>query len=423
MALEIGLQEVKQEIFTTLSQKIIPFWLKRAVDGVYGGYLTSFDKNGNPDTDESKYLTTQSRMLWGFSRLLPYASEEDRPKMAAAARQGYSFLMDHFWDKEQGGFFWKLTRDAKVLEPAKLIYGQSFALYALSEFAIAFQHQDALDVATETFSLLQTFAADTCYGGYYENLERDWRPSPCGDFAGDRKSLDIHMHLMEAFTRLYEASQQEVHKRKLLEVIQLILHHMVDKQHSYGCNQFTLDFQRIPAIGIKRTWNAERESGESLTDPLDTTSYGHNVELSWLLDRAGRALGTHSDSQLSVMEGLLSHALLYGYDYQHGGVYRDGLDNQPATVTDKEWWQNFEAMVGFYNGYLRFGREDCKQAFLGTWAFNKRYFMNMEVGESRQLLKADGTPLVENLGNPWKGIYHTGRALAECVDMISSVIL
>ena len=39
-----------------------------------------------------------------------------------------------------------------------------------------------------------------------------------------------------------------------------------------------------------------------------------------------------------------------------------------------------------------------------------------------QLLREDGTPLVANIGNPWKGIYHTGRAFAECIDRLDECI-
>jgi mannobiose 2-epimerase len=44
--------------------------------------------------------------------------------------------------------------------------------------------------------------------------------------------------------------------------------------------------------------------------------------------------------------------------------------------------------------------------------------MNYEVGESRQLLTIKGDIIVGNVGNLWKGIYHTGRALAECISRL-----
>ena len=175
-------------------------------------------------------------------------------------------------------------------------------------------------------------------------------------------------------------------------------------------------------MNIPRTWNAERESNEKIDTPTDTTSYGHNVELSWLADLALRVLGSRTEDDQKLLIKLLDHALAHGYDWEHGGVFRDGVGTGPALVRDKEWWQNFESMTGFLNGYMMTGNEKYLDAFSRTWDFDNRYFMNHEVGESRQLLREDGTPLVANIGNPWKGIYHTGRAFAECIDRLDECI-
>jgi len=187
----------------------------------------------------------------------------------------------------------------------------------------------------------------------------------------------------------------------------------------YGLNQFDLRFNVLPAINIRRTWNAERESNETIAAPTDTTSYGHNVELSWLLRLAYDTMGAPADNP--IIRKLLDHSLLYGYDYRYGGVYRDGVGEGPALVTDKEWWQNFESLVGYLNGWLQYGDEKYLAAFAGTWGFIKKYFLIEGLGESRQLLRRDGTPIVSAIGNPWKGIYHTGRALSECITRIKAV--
>ena len=226
------------------------------------------------------------------------------------------------------------------------------------------------------------------------------------------------MHLMEAFTTLYRASGLEIHRRKLLEVMDVIVTRMVDREAGYGRNQFSADFRTLHAINIRRTWNAERETGQQLAEPADTTSYGHNAELSWLLLRACEALNLPPDTYAPAPRRLLDHSLKYGYDHEYGGVYRDGIANEPAAVTDKEWWQNFEAMFGYLNGYRTYGGEPYLQAFFETWAFIRRHFLIEEWGESRQLLDRRGNPLVPGIGNKWKCIYHTGRALAECLNTI-----
>ncbi|NCB93796.1 MAG: N-acylglucosamine 2-epimerase [Clostridia bacterium] len=416
------LAAAQKEIKSCLSDKVIPFWLTRSVDEKYGGYLTNFDENGEFNGNGTKYVVTQSRMVWGFSNLLEFAAEESKMAMEEAARQGAHFLMNEFWDDKNGGYFWQLNRDGSVADPAKLVYGEGFAIYALSEYAHTYKDKEALAFAEKGFDLLQCYAADTLRGGYYENLENDWSPSPAGAYAGDRKSLDIHMHLVETFTTLYKASGKEIHGRKLKEVLDLVFSHMINQEKGYGYNQFDLSFNQLPAINIMRTWNAERDTNEVIEEPTNTTSYGHNVELSWLADLAIKTLDCDRTPYEETLRKLLDHALSYGYDYENGGVFRDGIADQSVLVYDKEWWQNFEVLTGFLNGYVLYKDERYLDAFLQTWDFVRDHFMNMEVGESRQLLQKDGTPIVADMGNPWKGIYHTGRALGECLRRIEVLI-
>ncbi|MBP3941697.1 MAG: AGE family epimerase/isomerase [Christensenellaceae bacterium] len=409
------LTAVKNEITHILSEKLIPFWLERSVDTEFGGYLTCFDEKGEFTGNDTKYLVTQSRMVWGFSNLLEFAREEDKEAMKAAAKQGARFLMEKFWDEKYGGFYWQLNRDGSIADPAKLVYGEGFAIYALSEYAHTYGDSETLAFAEKGFDLLQLYAADTLRGGYYENIDQNWEISPAGAYAGDRKSLDIHMHLVETFTTLYKATGKEIHGRKLKEVLDLVFRHMINREKGYGYNQFDLEFNQLPAINILRTWNAERETNEVVETPTDTTSYGHNVELSWLSDLAIRTLGCDRTEYEATLQKLLDHALKHGFDYENGGVYRDGVADESVLVYDKEWWQNFESMVGFLNGYCMYGEEKYLEAFLLNWDFVKKYFLIEGLGESRQLLSRDGSPIISNIGNPWKGIYHTGRALGECL--------
>jgi hypothetical protein len=65
------------------------------------------------------------------------------------------------------------------------------------------------------------------------------------------------MHLMESFTTLYAASGDGLHRRKLLQVVDLICEKMIDKTNGCGLNQFDMTFHSLPAIPIKRTWNSE----------------------------------------------------------------------------------------------------------------------------------------------------------------------
>lgn len=401
-----------KEITLHLENGILPFWLENGTDKAYGGYLTCFDENGQPESDKDKYIITQTRMIWGLSALLELYPENRQ--LLEEVKQGVNFFIKHFWDKEYGGWYWKVSRDGIALDKGKVVYGQSFAIYALVQFTLSTGDPIGLEYAEKTFDLLQVYCADTYRGGYYENLEEDWSLSSIGFNGGDRKSLDIHMHLMEAFTTLVQCSGKEVHRRKLEEVIELILKNMVNYSFGCGLNQFDLDFNPIPAINIRRTWNAERSTGEILSGPLNSTSYGHNVELAWLLNRAGEVLKKPADYFNNITRSLVEHSLKYGLDYEFGGVYRDGPHYGDALVRDKEWWQNCEVLVGYLDAYEKLGDKKYLEAFEKVWNFSNEYFIDHTIGEWRQLLNRKGEVIDGSIGNPWKAIYHSGRSMMEC---------
>jgi mannobiose 2-epimerase len=397
-----------------LEEGIIPFWAANARDAECGGYLTRFDESGRSLGTPEKYLNKQCRLLWWFSTLSRRYPE--RSEYRALAQHGFEFIVRHFWDKVHGGWFWKVRRDGTCLDAGKVVYGQSFAIYALAEYALAGGPPEAGELAAKTFDLLQVHCAETRHGGYLENLEPDWTPSAAGFHAGDRKSLDTHMHLLESFTVLFAATGREVHRRKLLEVAALIQDRMIDPVTGSGRNQFDLAFTPRPAIAIRRTWNAERQ-GEAPAAPTDTTSYGHNLELAWLLRRALETAGVSLDDSRSTVLRLVAHAVEHGVDWEKGGVYRDGTAAGGPLVLEKEFWQNAEALVGLLDGYELSGDPRFLEAFLNVWAFARDHFV-APCGEWRVLLDRSGRPIDSHVGNDWKAVYHTGRALLECLERL-----
>lgn len=405
------------ELEDHLNGQLIPYWEERAVDSQDGGFRTNFDAEGNPLPCPEKYLNTQCRMVWWFSVL---ANRYPRRKnYAHIARAGVDFLIASFWDRENGGWYWKSRADGSPLDNAKIVYGQSFAIYALAQFGRSTGDPRGLDYAVRTFDLLQHLAADRAHGGYFENLTETW-----ARFADDsggvyRKGLDTHMHLMESFTELYAASGAEAHRQKLLELMELIRVKMVNMDCGCGRNQFDEAWRPLPAIAIARTWNAER-SGPGAAQ-ADTTSYGHNVELSWLFHRAIDTAEADPAAYLPVTRGLVDHAFKFGIDREYGGIFRDGYPEGPAVVLEKEFWQHAECLVGFIDAFQRFGDQKYLEAAENLWRFIRNY-MVAPAGEWRTLVSRDGqNPIDGNLGNPWKVAYHTGRALTESVDRLRSL--
>ncbi|MBG6054922.1 mannobiose 2-epimerase [Salinibacterium sp. CAN_S4] len=323
------------------------FWAHRAPDSTFGGFRTSFDAVGNPVAEDRKYLLSHTRLVWSFSALHEHTAD---PAYLELASMGFDYLLDHFHDREHGGWHWIVDNAGAPIDRSKLIYGQSFAVYALAMYGRVAADTRAIDLASLTWDRIVTEAADTRFGGFLENLDSSWRLAGDGAQAGDRKSLDIHMHLMEALTELFAVTGRQEHARRLREVRDLIVDRMIDHTSGAGGNQYSLDLSPIPPIIIDKTWIAERSPTTRGATLPPTTSYGHNLELGWLIERADEVLG-ESGAHTAVVTALADHALQFGFDEQFGGVYRDGPPIGPAADTGKEFWQNAEALVGWLNAY------------------------------------------------------------------------
>ena len=110
--------------------------------------------------------------------------------------------------------------------------------------------------------------ADTRHGGFLELMSPDWQPARPGIYGGDRKSLDVHMHMMEALTTFYEMTRHPTHRRRLLEIIDLILTRML-RPDGTGYIQFTMDFEPLPAILFAVSWGRDATPADGVARPLE----------------------------------------------------------------------------------------------------------------------------------------------------------
>ena len=81
--------EIKNEAATTLTERILPFWLKGSIDEKNGGIFTCVDERGELYGRE-KSVWFQGRALWVFSKA--YTLIKKDPQYLIAARRIYEFL-------------------------------------------------------------------------------------------------------------------------------------------------------------------------------------------------------------------------------------------------------------------------------------------------------------------------------------------
>lgn len=415
------LRDYREEAHHHLTNELLPFWENRCVDKVNGGYITHFDKDGNDSGEDEKSLIAQTRTVFTFSSAHRAGYGEGR--FADIARHGVDFLLDKMWDQEHGGFFWLMNRKGEVLIDEKIVYGHSFAIYSLAEYTLATGDPRGLDYAEKVFDLLQKYAVDTYYGGYFEMFHRDWNLKGPGPAGGDRKTLDAHMHLMEAFTTLYEASGKEIHRRKLLEMIQLLIHRIMHPDYGTGIPQFWADWRVAPQIKFDIVWGWDRFSEDGAKSSAeDNTSYGHNVEFAWLLMHALDIAGIDYEEHRKQLLKSFNHALKHGIDWEYGGVYVEGSHDGEVTDSEKEFWQQAEVLIGMLDAYRIYGDEQYLQAYHATHRFVFDHMIDHQVGEWKPLLTRQGQPIWTHMSHSWKVNYHSVRAMVQSIVRLDKLL-
>ncbi|WP_266368947.1 AGE family epimerase/isomerase [Tellurirhabdus rosea] len=403
-----------------LTRELLPFWTARCRDMVNGGFITHFDKNGNDSGEDEKSLIAQTRCLYTFASA--HRAGYGDGELAEFARHGADYLLSRMWDEEHGGFYWMTNRRGEVVNDQKIVYGQSFAIYSLSEYTLATGDPRGLEYASRTFDLLQKHAADTQYGGYFEMFWRDWTLKGPGPAGGDRKTLDVHMHLMEAYTTLYEASRLPLHRRKLQEVIGILLNKVLHPEYGTGIPQFWADWRVAPQIKFDVIWGWDRFTEDGVKrEAEDNTSYGHNTEFAWLLLHALETLGMPLDDYREALRKPLEHAADFGIDEEYGGVFVEGSHAGTVYDREKEFWQQAEALIGFLDGYRLFGDEKYMHAYDRVHRFVFDKMINRPVGEWWPLMTRQGEPIWTHMSHSWKINYHTVRSMVQSIRRLEQL--
>ncbi len=376
-----------------LCQNILPFWIERVVDqerGSFHGALTN-DLQIQRQVERGALLT--SRILWTYSAA--YRRYRDEAWLAMADH-AYADLLGRFHDAEHGGFFWSIAPDGSVLQPRKQIYGQAFALYALAEYHHATRKPEPLAHAIELHRLIETHATEPVHGGYIEATSRDW--TPIADMRlsavdlNEPKSQNNHLHLMEAYANLVRAWPDPSLRHALTRLVEIMITRILDPETAHLGLFFAHD------------WSLRS----------NTVSYGHDIEAAWLLCDAADALG---DSDLrsrvrSLAVRIADVTLAEGVD-EDGGVFNAGSPDA-APNTNKEWWPQAEAVIGFLNAWQIAGDERHLTAALRTWDFIETRLIDRTHGEWLRGVTRDGQVLKDELKvGFWKCPYHNGRAALE----------
>ncbi|WP_434481719.1 AGE family epimerase/isomerase [Paenibacillus glycanilyticus] len=396
------LKHWQQEMESELIDNILSFWLKHSLSEQDGGFIGRMTNDLKVQATADKLLVLNARLLWTFAAAY---RRYKTPDYLEVADRAYRYLMDRFYDREHGGFYWLLNDKGEPVQTKKQIYGQAFVIYAFSEYVRACPNDEVLQQAVRLFEQIERYSYDPEYKGYIEALDCNWQEtedlSLSSTDLNEKKSMNTHLHVLEAYTNLYRVWPVEQLRKKQAELIVTMIEKIVDEQSGH----FKLFFDE--------QWHSKSHE----------ISYGHDIEGSWLLLEAAEVLGD---------EPLISRAESVALAMAQA-VYEEGVDTDGAVVneagpngwtdTDKIWWPQAEAVVGFLNAYQLSGKEHFLQAAYRTWRFIDRYIVDKANGEWFWKVNQAGEPSLEAMKiDSWKCPYHNGRMGFETLERLEKLV-
>ncbi|ULC60798.1 AGE family epimerase/isomerase [Flaviramulus sp. BrNp1-15] len=412
------------ELEVAAKDNLIDKWYPLILDQDDGGYYSDVTHDFKIGENHNKMIVTQARHVWVNAKASFIYKDSS---YLTYANHGFDFLKNKMWDSINGGFYSLVKKDGTPIlrrGQEKTAYGNSFAIYGLAALYEVSENPEALEYAKKTFYWLEEHSHDADLKGYFQHLNLDGTPiirpedEPSTSDIG-YKDQNSSIHLLEAFTALYEVWPDELLRERLEEMLLLIRDTIVtDKGYMnlfFTANWTPISFQDTSKENIKQHYY------------LNHVSFGHDIEIAYLMLEASHALGVKNDSiTLKKAKLLVDHTIKNGIDKKLGGLYDGGYyykgDDNISIVNDKKnWWAQAEGLNSLLimNDYFPDDELDYKAQFDNLWNYTKTYFIDDEFGgwyewgidkssESKTALK----------GHIWKSIYHNFRALTNCIKIL-----
>ncbi|HNG61652.1 MAG TPA: AGE family epimerase/isomerase, partial [Cellvibrionaceae bacterium] len=383
-------------------------WWSNVARDPQGGFYGEVGLDNQPLASAPRGLIHNARILYFFSRLARHTLDAEH---SACAHHAYEYLAAHFYDAAHGGYFGLLDAEGRPLDKHKHLYAQAFALYGLTTYYQLTGRAEVLAQALELFSRLETVAADSQWGGYWEGFAADWRwledGRLCETSPQAAKTANTHLHLLEAYTALAQASGETSVRQSLARLLKVFCVRLVDEPGGHL------------RLFLTRAWQ----------DCSGQISFGHDIEASWLLQSALHAAGDETLLQrYAPLAQRLAEVSLNTAWSPRGGI-RDGQSlTGGAYAEERTWWAQAEAFIGYLYAWQRSADSRFAERAIATWQFIYPQHRDERLGEWFWFAKDDVKPplsayqLSRNYKSGfWKCPYHNGRALIEACELMANI--
>lgn len=403
-----------REKFSVELNNILSYWMTYSVDKEGHGFYGAVDLDGKPDFTSNKSLVLNARILYTFSTAAMRSGRKDYRDIADRA---YRVVTEDFADRRYGGFFMELTAGNEIANDIKHTYALAFVIYALSRYYEFRKLDSTMETIRSFFRLLEEKTKDKSHPGYLEAFTRDWKIYGENLMADNNepKSMNTHLHVLEAWSALYKVWKDELVRIRLEELINLFSDKIIRADCHFGIfydNEFN---ESAASSGI--------------------CSFGHDIEGSWLLLEAAEILGDRAliEKVRKLSVKMADAVERVGLD-KDGGLFLESVRFGSHLRTNKHWWLQAETLVGFMNAFQITMELKYWENVKLSWNFIDKCVIDHERGEWFTKVNRLGVPFLteppddpspyyrnDRKIDPWKCPYHNGRAMVELIARIDDI--
>lgn len=371
---------------------ILDFWLNHAIDHENKSIHPEISKYGKANPNAPLGSIYLSRVIYGA---LAGSQFLDDNKYAVLAEIAYLKLTKDFISPS-GGYLWGISEKGQTMtDPYNMPMAQAFVLFGLSEYYRHHPNQSNFVIVREQVQHIINRYKDPNNAGYLDGI------SPLEERTPYRKSLKTHLHLLEAFTKYFQAT----HDASILKE----MHDILDILTSRFINQNELRIARY----LGPEWEITEEEN----------STGQLCELSWMLSYYS---GFSNDDKVKALCQKLAirisdWAIDNAFDKKYGGMLSTSTNEVHASFI-KDWWPQTEASLAFLNAYSISKDKKYLSFAIRLIEYIENTFSDEKLGEWNSSISRTGQPdeLTPKV-HFWKSLYHNVRYCIETHSKIKTL--
>lgn len=373
---------------------ILNYWTGNTIDDKNGGFIGAIDYTDKKDYTAEKGSVLNARILWAFSASYSITKDENH---LAIAKRAFNYIEKKFYDSVNGGIFWSVNADGSPKDTKNQIYALAFVIYGLSEYYGVSNDKEALLLAIKLYEKIEEHSFDPVNGGYFEAFTRNWQPIEdlrlSDKDANEKKTMNTHLHIVEAYANLYRVWNNEGLKKDIQKILVVIDKYFINTQTKH----------------LRLFFNEEWVEKE------DVISYGHDIEAAWLLQWCAEQIedtdlvSIYKKHAITLAEGGLE-----GLD-KDGGLWYEYDPEEDRMIKEKHWWPQSELWIGLVNAWQLTGDEKYLKLTQKNWEFVQEFILDKKNGEWVWGVDENYLLIEKDKAGFWKCPYHNSRA---CIELI-----